>query len=100
VIGTSTGARAFGRMCRSMIRTGPAPAARAAMTNSLVFSRRNSPRVSLAMPVQPVAPMIAIVCQIVGFSRIAMIARMRTSVGTHITISVMRLVSVSTQPPK
>ena len=52
------------------------------------------------MPVQPVAPMIAIVCQIVGFSRIARIARMSTSVGTHITISVTRLVSVSTQPPK
>ena len=52
------------------------------------------------MPVQPVAPMMAIVFQIVGFSTIAMTARMSTSVGTHITISVTRLVSMSTQPPK
>ena len=83
-----------------MIRSGPAPVARAAITNSAFLSRRNSPRVSRAMPVQPVAPMIAIVCQIVGFSRMAMIARIRTSVGMHITISVTRLVSESTQPPK
>ena len=100
VIGTRIGARALGRMWRSMIRTGPAPTDRAAVTNSLCRSLRNSPRVSRAMPVQPVAPMIAMVCQIVGFSKSAMIARMSTSVGTHITISVTRLVSMSIQPPK
>ena len=44
--------------------------------------------------------MIAIVCQIVGFSMIATMARIRTSVGMHITISVTRLVTASTQPPK
>ena len=83
-----------------MIRTGPAPEALAAITNSLPLSRKNSPRVSRAMPVQPVAPMIAMVCQIVGFSITAITARIKTSVGMHITISVTRLVTMSTQPPK
>ena len=100
VIGTSTGARALGRMCRSMMRSGPAPADRAASTNSLDRNRKNSPRASLAMPVQPVAPMIAIVFQIVGLSTNATSARISTSVGIHITTSVTRLRSMSIQPPK
>ena len=100
VMGTSTGARALGRICRSIIRSGPTPAACAAMTNSLERSRRNSPRASLAMPVQLVIPMIAIVFQIVGFSTNATSAKIRTSVGMHITTSVIRLATRSIQPPK
>ena len=52
------------------------------------------------MPVQPVAPMIAIVFQMEGFSMIAVSARISTSVGMHITISVNRLVTMSTHPPQ
>ena len=60
VIGTSTGASALRSMCRNMMRGRLAPIARAAVTNSICLSFRNSARVSRAMPVQLVTPMIAI----------------------------------------
>ena len=52
------------------------------------------------LPVQFVTPKIAIMCQIVGSSRMASKARISTSVGMHITTSISRLKSMSGQPPK
>ena len=74
--------------------------ARAAVTNSEDLSLRNSPRISREIPGQPVSPSTAIIFQMVGFSTIANRARMSTSVGMHITTSVIRLTTTSTQPPK
>ena len=57
-------------------------------------------RMSRAIPVQLVAPITAIRCQIVGFSSTASSARIKISVGMHITSSIKRLSRMSIQPAK
>ena len=52
------------------------------------------------MPVQLVMPITAMMCQIDGRSTMAKSARIKTSVGTHITTSITRLRAMSIQPPK
>jgi hypothetical protein len=53
---TSTGATAFGTMCRKMMRRSGRPSARAATTKSCSRSERNSARTKRALPIHPVAP--------------------------------------------
>ena len=72
-----------------MIRNLPAPMARAAVTNSICLSLRNSPRVSRAMPVQLGDADDRHQCaRSSALSSIATSARISTSVGMHITTSI------------
>jgi hypothetical protein len=99
VADTSTGASAFGRMCRKMMRPAPAPWARIACTNSRSRSARNSARTRRATPIQLVRPMM-----IMMLSRLcpmkAMTARIRKSDGNTSITSTSHITAASIFPPK
>ena len=96
---TSTGAIAFGRMCRKISRASPAPSARAATTKSRSRRLRNSARTSRQTPIQPVMPMTNITFQMLGPMN-AITVRIRKVLGKQSMMSTKRITSESTTPPK
>ncbi len=81
-----------------MIQPSWSPVARAAVAKSLSRRRRNSPRTSRAIPVQPSNPIATMMFQMLG-GRNAIRVRMRKKLGKHITISMSRRMTMSTLPP-
>ena len=81
-----------------MMRRCPAPAARAATTNSLATSDRTAARVTRAVSIHPTIPTRITSAGKVGCSVAAATIR-SNSRGTDRTASVARISTVSVQPP-
>ena len=96
---TRIGEIAFGRMWPSTMRAVLSPWHKAASTNSRPRSRRNSARVSRASGGQLTAPMVRMMVSSDGLKvATSRIARMKA--GTVWNISVTRISTRSTLPPK
>ncbi len=81
------------------MRTGPAPASRAAAMKSRSRRDRVSARTSRATPIHEVSPITAMMFSRLG-SRKAMTARIRKNDGKHSMMSTQRMISSSVSPPK
>ena len=96
---TISGGAAFGRISRSISRSGPAPSARAALTYSRRRRRMNSARASRAVEVHATSPIASTAVPSEGEnSVISTIAN--SSEGMTWKTSVSRDRSSSTQPPR
>ena len=89
----------FGSMCLNMILKFDAPATRAASTNSLSRSARNSALTSLASPVQAIRPRRIPSDQALP-PKVRPRTAPRTKVGIMIMVSVKRIKRLSSQPRK
>ncbi len=113
VVATMIGETTLGRMCTAMMRHGPAPIERAAVTNSRARMRSASARTSRATVVQPNSATMTTMryrltssdCATAGgrpsFSRSTAASTMSSgSSGRAITPSVQRIRKASSRPPK
>ena len=99
VAATTTGPMTLGRMWRKIMRWVGTPNATAAVTKSRLRKVRNWPRTRRVMPGQPKMPMMIMMLKILGGKTDATVM-INKKVGKHMIMSVIRMITLSTVPPR